>query len=64
MLSDHIEQRLAKKLKQGRQDRAKLAGKNFDEVLFHISVMMSTGALSLNLVVFCGFLKPFYVVLN
>lgn len=52
VLSDHIEQRLAKKLKQERQGRAKLAGKNFDEVLFHIFVMMSTGALSLNLVVF------------
>ncbi|KAI4331127.1 hypothetical protein MLD38_029344 [Melastoma candidum] len=32
LLSDHIEQRLARKLKQERLDRAKAQGKNYDEV--------------------------------
>ncbi|OWM69462.1 histone acetyltransferase HAC1-like isoform X2 [Punica granatum] len=32
ILSDHIEQRLAKRLKQERQDRAKFHGKSYDEV--------------------------------
>ena len=33
ILSDHIEQRLFKRLKQERQERARLQGKGFDEVL-------------------------------
>ncbi|KAJ6722201.1 HISTONE ACETYLTRANSFERASE HAC12 [Salix koriyanagi] len=32
ILSDHIEQRLFRKLKQERQDRAKIQGKSFDDV--------------------------------
>ncbi|XP_010259946.1 PREDICTED: histone acetyltransferase HAC1-like [Nelumbo nucifera] len=32
ILSDHIEQRLFRRLKQERQERARLLGKNFDEV--------------------------------
>lgn len=32
ILSDHIEQRLAKRLKQERQDRARVQGKSFEEV--------------------------------
>ncbi|KAF5193838.1 Histone acetyltransferase hac1 [Thalictrum thalictroides] len=32
ILSDHIEQRLFRRLRQERQDRARLSGKNFDEV--------------------------------
>lgn len=32
-LSDHLEQRLARKLKQERSERAKVQGKNVDEVL-------------------------------
>ncbi|PIA36961.1 hypothetical protein AQUCO_03100008v1 [Aquilegia coerulea] len=32
ILSDHIEQRLFRRLRQERQDRARLHGKNFDEV--------------------------------
>ena len=32
-LSDHLEQRLARKLKQERAERAKAAGKTIDEVL-------------------------------
>ncbi|XP_010265364.1 PREDICTED: probable histone acetyltransferase HAC-like 1 [Nelumbo nucifera] len=32
MLSDHIEERLFKRLKQEREERAKVLGKNFDEV--------------------------------
>lgn len=33
LLSDHLEQRLARKLKQERAERAKAQGKNIDEVL-------------------------------
>ena len=36
ILSDHIEQRLFKRLKQERQDRAKFQGKSYDQVfLYH-----------------------------
>jgi hypothetical protein len=34
ILSDHIEQRLFRKLKQERQDRAKMHGKSFDDVSY------------------------------
>lgn len=37
ILSDHIEQRLAKKLKQERLERAKQQNKTYDEVNLHIS---------------------------
>ena len=33
ILSDHIEQRLFKRLKQERQERARLQGKSYDEVI-------------------------------
>lgn len=33
ILSDHIEQRLFRRLKQERQERARLHGKGFDEVI-------------------------------
>lgn len=38
ILSDHIEQRLFRRLKHERQERARQQGKNFDEVLspFHV----------------------------
>ena len=38
ILSDHIEKRLAKKLKQERQERARYHGKSFDEVIFSLLV--------------------------
>ena len=39
ILSDHIEQRLFRKLKQERQERARVQGKSYDEV---INILMMT----------------------
>ena len=39
ILSDHIEQRLFRRLKQERQERARVQGKSYDEV---ISILMMT----------------------
>jgi E1A/CREB-binding protein len=40
ILSDHIEDRLFKRLKQERQDRAAAAGKSYDEVSYIMSFFM------------------------
>ena len=49
LLSDHIEQRLMRKLKQERHERARALGKSFDEV---------------SLVKFSSFIEPMYDVIG
>ena len=37
ILSDHIEQRLFKRLEEERTERARAQGKNYDEVIWHLT---------------------------
>jgi hypothetical protein len=57
-LSDHLEQRLARKLKQERSERARAHAKNFDDVIAFALAPHSV-ALLLNVTNLCPYKGPF-----
>lgn len=58
ILSDHIEQRLFRRLKQERQERARIQGKSYDEVIY-----ISFYGLYDTYIVFLNILNLFFMLL-
>lgn len=61
ILSDHIEHRLFKRLKQERLERARVQGKTYDEVIFNYIMVMHVPFYNLAIAFVMFFLKVLYL---